>query len=325
MSDRYAVFGNPVAHSRSPQIHAEFARLTGQSLSYERILAPLDGFAQAVLAFRAAGGRGANVTLPFKREAWQLASACSARAAAAQAVNTLRLDGQAIYGDNTDGAGLVRDLEVNLGQPLPGARVLMLGAGGAAAGVVLPLLERGIARLFIANRTATRAGELAARFVESAGGQAMRAGAAPVDGLREAGPAGSLFSAAPADERSGAAAAAGRVSPAPCVIEAGGFDAVRGEFDLVLNATSASLGAEPPPIAPGAARLAAGVLCYDMMYGTHPSAFLQSAAARGARIADGIGMLIEQAAESFQLWRGVRPDTSGLLAQSAQSWRAAPR
>jgi shikimate dehydrogenase len=281
MTDRYAVFGHPVAHSRSPQIHAEFARLTGQSMRYERILAPLDGFAAAVAAFRAAGGRGANVTVPFKREAWQLCDVLSERAQVAEAVNTLRFDGAAMHGDNTDGAGLVRDLEANLGQPLAGARVLMLGAGGAAAGVLLPLLAAGVAQLQVINRTPERARALVQRVAGSVG-----------RGVR---------------------------------LEASTFAAADGEFDLVLNATSASLGSEAPRVEPGRARLAADALCYDMMYGSEPTPFLLAARARGARIADGIGMLIEQAAESFLIWRGVRPDTQALLAQSAQPWRAARR
>jgi shikimate dehydrogenase len=271
MTDRYAVFGNPVAHSRSPAIHAAFARETGQDISYGRILAPLDGFRAAVDAFRGEGGRGANVTLPFKREAWQLADACSARAGAAEAVNTLRFEADgSVFGDNTDGVGLVRDIEVNLGQPLAGARVLMLGAGGAAAGVVLPLLEAGIGLLHVANRTAVRAEALAARHRTS-------------------------------------------------VVSGGALEAIGGEFDLIVNATSASLGTDAPST--GRARLVMGGLCYDMMYSAEPSPFLAEAARRGARIADGIGMLVEQAAESFFLWRGVRPGTRALLASLGQPWR----
>jgi shikimate dehydrogenase len=271
MTDRYAVFGNPVAHSRSPAIHAAFARETGQDISYGRILAPLDGFRAAVDAFRGEGGRGANVTLPFKREAWQLADACSARAGSAEAVNTLRFEADgSVFGDNTDGVGLVRDIEVNLGQPLAGARVLMLGAGGAAAGVVLPLLDAGIGLLHVANRTAARAEALAARHRTS-------------------------------------------------VVSGGALEAIGGEFDLIVNATSASLGTEAPST--GRARLVPGGLCYDMMYSAEPSPFLAEAARRGARIADGIGMLVEQAAESFFLWRGVRPGTRALLASMGQPWR----
>ena len=273
MSDRYAVFGNPVAHSRSPAIHTAFAAETGQDIVYERILAPIDGFAGAVEAFRREGGHGANVTLPFKREAWSLATTCSPRAASAEAVNTLRFEPDGtVFGDNTDGVGLVRDIEVNLGQPLAGARVLMLGAGGAAAGVVLPLLDAGVRLLHVANRTAARAEALAARHP-----------GAPVTG--------------------------------------GALEAIEGEFEIIVNATSASLGAEAPSI--GRVRLLPGGLCYDMMYSVEPTAFLAASARDGARIADGIGMLVEQAAESFWLWRGVRPSTIGVLAGLAQPWRGA--
>ena len=273
MSDRYAVFGNPVAHSRSPAIHTAFAAETGQDIVYERILAPIDGFAGAVETFRREGGHGANVTLPFKREAWSLATTCSPRAASAEAVNTLRFEPDGtVFGDNTDGVGLVRDIEVNLGQPLAGARVLMLGAGGAAAGVVLPLLDAGVRLLHVANRTAARAEALAARHA-----------GAPVTG--------------------------------------GALEAIEGEFEIIVNATSASLGAEAPSI--GRVRLLPGGLCYDMMYSVEPTAFLAASARDGARIADGIGMLVEQAAESFWLWRGVRPSTIGVLAGLAQPWRGA--
>ena len=267
------MFGNPVAHSRSPAIHTAFAAGTGQDIIYERILAPIDGFAEAVEAFRRDGGRGANVTLPFKREAWSFATTCSARAASAEAVNTLRFEPDGtVFGDNTDGVGLVRDIEVNLGQSLAGARVLMLGAGGAAAGVVLPLLDAGVRLLHVANRTAARAEALAARHA-----------GAPVTG--------------------------------------GALEAIEGEFEIIVNATSASLGSEAPST--GRARLVPGGLCYDMMYSVEPTAFLAAAARDGARIADGIGMLVEQAAESFWLWRGVRPSTAGVLAGLAQPWRGA--
>jgi len=291
MTDRYAVFGNPVAHSRSPALHAEFAQATGEDIAYERILVPLDGFAAAVQAFRASGGRGANVTLPFKREAWQLVSQAggqqsgqpsgqlSARAEAAEAVNTLSFEPDGLSGDNTDGVGLVRDIEIHLGQPLAGARVLMIGAGGAAAGVMLPLIDSGVRRLHLANRTPARARALAQRFA-----------------VKGAGDPGS-------DDR----------------VCASGLDAIEGEFDIVINATSASLGAAAPTI--GHARFAPAALAYDMMYSAEPSAFLCAARARGARIADGIGMLIEQAAESFLIWRGVRPQTAAMVGRHAQPWR----
>ncbi|MFN7753045.1 MAG: shikimate dehydrogenase [Pseudomonadota bacterium] len=277
MSDRYAVFGHPVAHSRSPEIHAEFARSTGQDIRYERILAPLDGFAAAVAAFRAAGGRGANVTLPFKHEACTLATELTMRASDAGAVNTLRFDGERVLGDNTDGAGLVRDLEVNLQRPLRMARVLMLGAGGAAAGVLLPLLEAGIASLHIANRSPGRARALAGRH-------------------------------------------AGR---GPSVSGGGLDDSMHGTWDVVINATSASLSGEMPSLE--GLGFGEDALCYDMVYAPDrqalPGPFLQAAREKGARIAEGMGMLVEQAAESFTLWRGVRPDTRALLERMAPAWR----
>ncbi|TCS71319.1 shikimate dehydrogenase [Sulfuritortus calidifontis] len=264
MTDRYAVFGNPITHSKSPRIHAEFARQTGQDLSYEAILAPLDGFPAAVAAFRATGGRGANVTVPFKEQAFELASRRTERAEAAGAVNTLKFEGQEILGDNTDGAGLVADLTRNLGLDLAGRRILLLGAGGAARGVILPLLGAMPASLFIANRTADKALDLARRL----------AAAGPVEG--------------------------------------GGFDALPGrQFDLVINATAASLAGELPPLPNDV--FAPGALAYDMMYG-QDTPFLAFARARGARVADGLGMLVEQAAEAFYLWRGVRPETAPVIA-----------
>lgn len=269
MTDKYAVVGHPVAHSKSPQIHAVFARLTLQDLSYEAILVPLDGFADAVRAFIAAGGRGMNVTVPFKLEAYALADARSPRAEAAKAVNTLVFSPAGIHGDNTDGAGLVADLTRNLGFEIAGKRLLLLGAGGAARGVLLPLLEQQPAALYLANRTPGKAHELRAAF-------AGRAGA--------------------------------------CRLESGGFAALAGrQFDLVVNATAASLAGEAPPLPAGL--YAPGSLAYDMLYGRE-TPFLAAARAQGAaRLADGLGMLVEQAAESFFLWRGVRPPTAPVLAQ----------
>lgn len=266
--DQYAVIGNPIAHSKSPQIHAAFAAQTGQPMAYEALLAPLDGFRAAVAQFRQHGGRGLNVTVPFKLEAHALADALSARAEAAGAVNTLRFDAEGIFGDNTDGAGLVRDLVHNLGQPVGGARVLLLGAGGAARGAILPLLEEHPAELAIANRTVTRAEELVARFAPRAVVTEMSA----------------------------------------C-----GFDALAGRsFDLVINATAASLSDEVPPLPQGL--YAPQSLAYDMMYGRGDTPFLAAARQDGAaRLADGLGMLVEQAAESFLLWRGVRPATAPVL------------
>ncbi len=268
--DRYAVIGNPIAHSKSPQIHAAFARQTGQALRYETLLAPVDGFAPAVADFRAHGGRGMNVTVPFKLEAFALAERHTPRAQAAGAVNTLAFGADGILGDNTDGAGLVRDLTTNLDFALAGRRILLLGAGGATRGVLLPLLDSRPASLTIANRTVAKAQALAELFTPHAG---------------------------------------------RAQVDACGFDALAGRrFDLVINATAASLAGELPPLPPGL--YAEGALAYDMMYGRGHTPFMRAALADGAaRVADGLGMLVEQAAESFALWRGVRPDTAAPLAE----------
>lgn len=262
MTDRYAVFGNPIGHSKSPRIHTAFAEQTGQNLRYEAIEAPVTGFAGAWRAFVDAGGRGGNVTVPFKQEAFVLADVLSPRAQLAGAVNTLLVgeDGR-LFGDTTDGVGLVRDLHAHAA-PLAGARVLLLGAGGASRGVIEPLLEAGIATLTVANRTVSKAETLAALFAD-------------------------------------------RGDVTGC-----GFDRIEGPFDLVVNATSASLAGDLPPLPD---RLfAADGLAYDMMYAAEPTVFLRWSAERGARSVDGLGMLIEQAAESFWLWRQVRPDTAPL-------------
>ena len=261
MTDRYAVFGHPIAHSKSPQIHAAFARQTGQDMTYEAILAPLDSFAASIAQFVAAGGRGANVTVPFKEEAFKLADRLSPRAQRAGAVNTLSFDADGILGDNTDGAGLVADLTRNLHCAFAGKRILLLGAGGAARGVIEPLLEQQPAELVIANRTVSRAQELAELFDRG--------------------------------------------------VRAVGFDAADTPFDLVINATAASLAGELPPLSPRI--FTAGTLAYDMMYG-RDTPFLSFARGYGATTADGLGMLIEQAAEAFYLWRGVRPDTAPVIA-----------
>ena len=264
MTDRYAVFGHPIAHSKSPQIHAAFARQTGQDMCYDAILAPLDGFAASVAAFIAAGGRGANVTVPFKEEAFKLASRLSPRAQRAGAVNTLIFN-DGILGDNTDGAGLVADLTHNLHCALAGKRILLLGAGGAARGVVGPLLDQQPAEFVIANRTVSRAQELADLF-----GRGVRA----------------------------------------C-----GFDATDTPFDIIINATAASLAGDLPPLSPRI--FTANTLAYDMMYG-RDTPFLAFARTHGAATADGLGMLVEQAAEAFWLWRGVRPDTAPVIASLRQ-------
>ncbi|GGC08332.1 shikimate dehydrogenase (NADP(+)) [Oxalicibacterium flavum] len=263
--DRYAVIGNPIAHSKSPEIHAQFARQTRQALKYERLLAPLDGFAATVADFVREGGRGMNVTVPFKLEAAALATRLTERAQAAGAVNTLLFEGGEIVGDNTDGVGLVRDIVQNAGVALAGKSVLLLGAGGAARGVILPLLDQQPARLVLANRTPARAQELAAQFAGSG------------------------------------------------AIEVATFDGIAGAFDVVINATAASLSAEVPQIPPSV--FVPHTLAYDMMYGAAPTAFMAFAAAHGAQVRDGLGMLVEQAAESFCRWRGVRPETTEVFAQ----------
>jgi shikimate dehydrogenase len=259
MRDRYAVVGNPVAHSKSPEIHAQFARATAQDLEYGRIEAPLDGFARAVATFRSQGGKGVNVTAPFKEAAFRYCGALSPRARAAGVVNTIVLSGSEPFGDTTDGPGLVTDLTRNLRYPLKGKKLLLLGAGGAAQGVVPALLETGVARLVIANRTASRAIALGERYGISGCGYADLAGEA---------------------------------------------------FDLLVNATSAGLANETPKLPGGV--LAPNGLAYDMVYG-RDTPFLAYARAAGARAVDGLGMLVEQAAESFLLWRGVRPDTRAVL------------
>lgn len=265
MTDRYAVFGHPIAHSKSPLIHKAFARQTGQDMDYAAILAPLDGFAASVAAFAAAGGRGANVTVPFKEAAFALAERLSPRAERAGAVNTLTFAPDGIAGDNTDGAGLVADLVRNLHCTLAGKRILLLGAGGAARGVIQPLLDQQPAALLIANRTVGRAQALAELFGSDVVGS--------------------------------------------------GFEGIDQPFDLVVNATAASLAGELPPLSPRIFTTA--TLAYDMMYG-RDTPFLAFARAHGAATADGLGMLVEQAAEAFFLWRGVRPDTAPVIARLRQ-------
>lgn len=260
MRDRYAVIGNPVAHSSSPRIHADFAQATGQDMEYGRIEAPQGGFERAASEFRAQGGKGLNVTVPFKADAYRYATRLSSRANAARAVNTLAFRDDEVFGDTTDGVGLVSDLTQNLSVALRGRAVLLMGAGGAAQGVVQALFEAGIASLVIANRTPAKAQALAARF--------------------------------PPAQGSSYAALAGR------------------RFDLVVNATSAGLADQAPPLPGGL--LAPGMVAYDMVYG-RDTPFLAAARAAGARACDGLGMLVEQAAESFFLWRGVRPHTRPVL------------
>ncbi len=269
--DEYGVMGNPIAHSKSPLIHAAFAKQTRQRMSYNAILVDLGGFPQAVGNFQATGGKGVNVTVPFKTDAWRLADEMTERAKLAGAVNTLVFrDNNVIFGDNTDGVGLLQDLQVNHGVELANKRILMLGAGGAARGVCLPLLEAKPSKLMIANRTVDRAIELAEMF-HSYGD-----------------------------------------------VEGCSYEELTGkQFDVIINATSASLQGELPPLPDNL--LADGSACYDMMYGNEPTAFLKWAKQRGCEtLIDGLGMLVEQAAESFALWRGIRPETQPVIQQLRQ-------
>ncbi len=267
MTDRYAVIGNPIEHSKSPVIHAAFAAQTSQDLVYERILGDLEEFESDVQDFFAAGGKGLNVTVPFKERAFQLSDELSERAQSAGAVNTLiDLPDGRIRGDNTDGVGLVRDLGCNHCFNFSGARILLLGAGGASRGVLRPLLAEAPKSLLIANRTAAKAEALAADM----------ALLGPVKGC-------------------GLEALAGR------------------RFDLIINGTAAGLDGEVPPIPDDC--LADGGWTYDMMYASEPTAFVRWGRAHGAaRAVDGLGMLVEQAAESFYLWRNIRPDTENVIA-----------
>jgi shikimate dehydrogenase len=264
MSDRYAVIGNPIGHSKSPLIHRTFATTTCQDLEYTAIEGPLDGFAAAVRSFRDRGGRGLNVTAPFKLQAFELATDKLDRARLAGAANALKFEGDRTFADNFDGVGLVNDIQRNLGVTLTGKRVLMLGAGGAARGALLPFLAQQPAELLIVNRTIEKAQALA----------------------REAGPGRRV---------------------AGC-----GYRDVSGRFDIVVNATSASLKGELPPIAPDV--FGSDALAYELVYGKGLTPFLRLAQNAGVkRLADGVGMLVEQAAEAFVWWRGVRPQTRTLI------------
>jgi shikimate dehydrogenase len=263
--DRYVVIGNPVSHSLSPAIQRHFAEQTGEALDYATLLAPIDDFAGAAARFFAEGGRGANVTLPFKVDAFRFAQHVSERALRAGAANFLAMNAGRVEADNTDGAGLVADLAGNLGMGAKGLRILMIGAGGAARGVIAPLLALEPRRFVIANRTPGRVLELVARFESCA------------------------------------------------ALEAAALDAIPDEdFDLLLNATSTSIRAQPLDLPERAMR--SGCLAYDMAYGPAARPFLARARARGMRASDGLGMLVEQAAESFHLWRGRRPATARILA-----------
>jgi shikimate dehydrogenase len=263
--DRYAVFGNPISHSKSPAIHTAFAKQTSQVLNYEAICAPVDKFEETVKAFLADGGKGLNVTVPFKEDAWKLAVLRSERAELAGAVNTLYLNQEGLLcGENTDGVGMVRDIQHNHGYSIQGKRVLILGAGGAVRGVMKPVLEQQPKQVVIANRTLAKAETLAALFA----------------------PFGHITASA--------------------------FETLEGPFDLIINGTAASLQGEMPALPEG--MLHSQSWCYDMMYSAAQTPFNQWAERQGAcQQLDGLGMLVEQAAESFYIWRGIRPDTQSLI------------
>ena len=273
-ADLYCVIGHPVAHSKSPWIHARFAQLTGQDLSYGKRLVPLDGFAQAVRQFRAEGGKGCNVTLPFKFEAARLVTRRSARAQLAQACNTLRFDGADIFGDNTDGIGLVSDIAGNAGVDLAGRDILLLGAGGAAAGVLGPLIEARPRRIVVANRTQSKAALLLERHAALAVQQSVQ-------------------------------------------LEAPEIHALHDGFDVMINATATSMTGAAMPVSPRVLKPRA--LACDLMYGPAAQGFIEWASGHGATPRDGLGMLVEQAAEAFMVWRGVRPPSAQVLAELRKS------
>jgi shikimate dehydrogenase len=267
--DIYCVMGNPVEHSKSPWIHARFAELTGQQLRYEKRLVPLGGFAQAVEQFRGEGGKGCNVTVPFKFESPRIATTLTPRAALAQASNTLRFDGGEILGDNTDGIGLVNDIQRNAGIDLAGRDVLLVGAGGAAAGVLGPFIESRPRRIVVANRTPGKAQAVVDRHAALARSHGVDVAASDLS--------------------------------------------VPGSFDVVVNATASSMSGAGVPISAGVLKPKA--LACDLMYGPAAAGFVTWADEHGAIGRDGLGMLVEQAAEAFLLWRGVRPPSSPVLAE----------
>ena len=270
--DHYCVLGNPVEHSRSPAIHARFAELTGQAMDYSRLLAPIEGFRDTLQQWIASGASGCNVTVPFKFEAFRSATTATERAQLAQAANTLKFSGGNIEADNTDGIGLVRDIQNNAGLSLAGRDLLLLGAGGAAAGVLGPLLATGPRRLVLANRTHERAVELVAHHASQP----------------------SLAKLLQKTEL--------------CVQELQGLNA---NFDVVINATASSLSGTTVTLKPGLFK--PGALAYDMMYGAAARGFMDMARTHGAAPRDGLGMLVEQAAEAFLFWRGVRPPSAQVL------------
>jgi shikimate dehydrogenase len=269
--DQYCVLGNPVEHSKSPWIHARFAQLTGQDMAYGKRLVPLDGFVEGIRAFRAAGGKGCNITVPFKFQAAPLATTLTDRARLAQACNTLRFDGEHdVFADNTDGLGLVDDIQGNAGGAIAGRELLLIGAGGAAAGVLGPLIEARPQRIVVTNRTADKAQALVERHAVLARQHGVVLAAAPLD-------------------------------------------AVQGAFDIIVNATASSLSGSGIPVADSV--LKPGALAVDMMYGPAAEGFMAWARAHGAVPRDGLGMLVEQAAEAFLVFRGMRPPSAQVLAE----------
>ena len=274
--DKYAVFGNPIKHSKSPLIHSAFAAQCGQAMQYRAVRVDKDGFTRAASNFFAEGGKGLNITLPFKEEAFQFAGRLSERATRAGAVNTLKLaDDGVVEGDNTDGVGLVRDMVANLGWMVQGQRVLIIGAGGAVRGVLEPLLRERPREILIVNRTASRAEQLAAEFADLGS------------------------------------------------ISGGGYELLdERQFDLVINASSAGLEGEAPDLP--SSLLTERSCCYDMLYGAEPTPFMRWAAHHAAcAVADGLGMLVEQAAQSFYIWRGQRPETQTVIASLREGTEAA--
>ena len=268
MTDKYAVFGNPIGHSKSPVIHGQFAEQTAQSLTYNKQLVAEDGFEAAADSFFNSGGKGLNITVPFKQDAYSYAARTTPRARRAGAVNTLSREADGtVLGDTTDGVGLVNDIKGNLGWDIRHKRVLILGAGGAVRGVLEPLLEEQPQHIVIANRTVDKALQLAKGFAEF--GYLLGCGFDMLDEQR---------------------------------------------FDLIINGTSAGLQGELPPLPDSLIDNDSATACYDMLYGAEPTPFVQWAQQRGAQTSDGLGMLVEQAAESFALWRGVRPQTAAVIA-----------
>ena len=269
MTDRYAIIGNPIVQAKSPALQTAFAQQCGQDMAYSAILGPLDGFVAAVRQFQRSGGKGMNITMPFKLEAFEMADELTPRGRAAGALNTFtfRADGT-ILGDNTDGFGIVRDITHNLDYSFAGKRVLVLGAGGAVRGALVPILEEKPGEIFIANRTASSAIELAQQFSEHANG---------------------------------------------ILLAGGGFADIAGGFDIVINGSASSMTGEVPPLPADVWNT--GALAYDMAYRKEPTSFVLAAREAGVKLtADGLGMVVEQGAECFFLWRGIRPDTAPVIA-----------